>query len=255
MSGRPSDDTITLIGAGLAGALLAIFLSKRGYRVELYERRPDPRKSGGSAGRSINLALSTRGLYALEKAGLADTVRQRSIQMPGRRIHTLDGAVHFQPYGVDPSEVLYAISRAELQILLLNALADAPNVQLEFDQTCVDVNATKGTLTLRHETTGVTTILTRPHIIGTDGSSSAVRMAMLRTPRFDYAQTYLEHGYKELAIPPGPAGAFQIDPNALHIWPREAYATFCRISTAVSRMLMLWRGQLEARPPDCTTIF
>ncbi len=224
MSGKPSPDkTLTLIGAGLAGALLAIFLSKRGYRVELYERRPDPRLSGDSAGRSINLALSTRGLYALEKAGLADSVRERSMQMPGRRIHTLDGAIHFQPYGVNPSEVLYAISRSELQILLLNALADNPNVQLEFDQKCVDVNAAKRTLTLCHEGTGETLTLTRQSIIGADGSSSAVRTAMLRTPRFDYAQTYLEHGYKELTIPPAPDGSFQLDPHALHIWPRSAY--------------------------------
>ncbi len=224
MSGRSSpDETITLIGAGLAGALLAIFLSRRGYWVELYERRPDPRLQGGTAGRSINLALSTRGLYALEQVGLADAARRHGIQMPGRRIHTLDGAVRFQPYGVDPSEVLYAISRAELQLLLLNALAAYPNVQLEFDQKCIDVNAAERTLTLCHEITGETTTLTRQHIIGTDGSSSATRNAMLNTLRFDYAQTYLEHSYKELTIPPSPEGSFQLDPHALHIWPRGAY--------------------------------
>lgn len=224
MSGKPSPDkTITLIGAGLAGALLAIFLSKRGYRVELYERRPDPRLRGGSAGRSINLALSTRGLHALEQVGLADTARQRGIQMPGRMIHTLDGAVRFQPYGTNPSDVLYAISRSELQLLLLNALTGDPNVHLEFNQKCVDVDAAERTLTLHHETTGETTTLTRPHMIGTDGSSSAARLAMLCTPRFDYAQSFSEHGYKELTILPASDGSFQLDPHALHIWPRGTY--------------------------------
>lgn len=223
MPGAPSDQTITLIGAGLAGALLAILLSKRGYRVELYERRSDPRVTGGDAGRSINLALSTRGLHGLQQAGLADIVRQRSITMPGRMIHMLGGEKRFQPYGVNPSEVLYAISRAELQNLLLDALAHAPHVHLAFHTTCMDIDAAKHTLTLCHEPTGEITTLTRQHIIGTDGSSSAVRSAMLRTPRFDYAQTYLEHGYKELTLPPAPDGSFQLEKHALHIWPRGTY--------------------------------
>jgi len=226
MPGTPSDQTITLIGAGLAGALLAILLSKRGYRVELYERRSDPRAvSDGTtgAGRSINLALSTRGLHGLQQAGLADLACQRSVKMPGRMIHTLDGETQFQPYSVNPSEVLYAISRAELQNLLLDALAHHPNVHIAFDVKCVEVNPAKQTLTLSHETTGETTTLIRQHIIGTDGSSSAVRSAMLRMPRFDYSQTYLEHGYKEIVIPPAPNGSFQLDPHALHIWPRGTY--------------------------------
>jgi kynurenine 3-monooxygenase len=227
MPGAPSDQTITLIGAGLAGALLAILLSKRGYQVELYERRPDPRPNsqtvGGSAGRSINLALSTRGLHGLQQAGLVDIVRQRSIQMPGRMIHTLDGDIRFQPYGVNPSDVLYAISRSELQIALLDALAQIPHVHLAFHTTCTDVNAAQRTLTLCHEPSGEITTRTRQPIIGTDGSSSAVRSAMLRTPRFDYAQTYLEHGYKELTLPPAPDGSFQLEKHALHIWPRGTY--------------------------------
>jgi kynurenine 3-monooxygenase len=229
MPGMPSEQTITLIGAGLAGALLAILLSKRGYRVELYERRSDPRamcgasRPGSSAGRSINLALSTRGLHGLKQAGLSDLARQHSIKMPGRLIHTREGETHFQPYGVKPSEVLYAISRAELQNLLLDALSNHANVQLVFDTKCVEVNTAKQTLTLSHETTGETTTLTRQRIVGTDGSSSAVRSAMLRMPRFNYSQTYLEHGYKELTIRPAPDGSFQLDPHALHIWPRGTY--------------------------------
>jgi kynurenine 3-monooxygenase len=214
---------ITLIGAGLAGTLLALLLSRRGYQVEIYERRPDPRTQGSRAGRSINLALSTRGLHGLQQAGLADIACQRSIKMPGRMIHPLDGDITFQPYGVHPSEVLYAISRAELQNLLLDALSQRPNVQVIFDTKCVEVNAAQQSLTLSHETTGATQKLTRQHIVGTDGSASAVRSAMFHTPRFNYSQTYLEHGYKELTIPPTPDGLFQLDPHALHIWPRGTY--------------------------------
>ena len=147
MPDKSSDQTITIVGAGLAGALLAILLSKRGYGVELYERRPDPRLGAGGAGRSINLALSTRGLHALQQAGLADRVRQHSIKMPGRIIHTLDGDTHFQPYGVNASDVLYAISRAELQNLLLDALTHHPKARIAFEASCVEVDTARQTLT------------------------------------------------------------------------------------------------------------
>ena len=229
MPDKSSDQTITIVGAGLAGALLAILLSKRGYGVELYERRPDPRPGAGGAGRSINLALSTRGLHALQQAGLADRVRQHSIKMPGRIIHTLDGDTHFQPYGVNASDVLYAISRAELQNLLLDALTPHSKARIAFEASCVEVDTTRQTLTLshadtgNHASTGETTTLRRQRIIAADGASSAARQAMLRTPRFNYSQTYLEHGYKELTIPAAADGAFQLEPHALHIWPRGAY--------------------------------
>ena len=223
MPDKSSDQTITLVGAGLAGALLAILLSKRGYGVELYERRPDPRLGVDGAGRSINLALSTRGLHALAQAGLADRVRQRSINMPGRMIHTLDGDTHFQPYGVNPSDVLYAISRAELQNLLLDALTRHPKTRIAFEASCLEVDTARQTLTLSHASTGKITTLRRQRIIAADGASSAARQAMLRTPRFNYSQTYLEHGYKELTIPAAADGAFQLEPHALHIWPRGAY--------------------------------
>ena len=223
MPDMPSDRTITLIGAGLAGALLAILLSKRGYGVELYERRPDPRLRGAGAGRSINLALSARGLHGLQQAGLADSVRQRSIDMPGRMIHTLNGETRFQAYGVHPSDVLYAISRAELQNLLLDALAHHSNARIAFETRCVAVDADQQTLTLSHASTGEISTIRRQRIIAADGASSAARLAMLRTPRFNYSQSYLEHGYKELAIPAAADGAFQLEPHALHIWPRGAY--------------------------------
>ena len=216
-------EQVTLIGAGLAGSLLAIFLAKRGFQVEVYERRPDPRHVTQSAGRSINLALSTRGIYALEQVGLAESVLQRAVAMPGRMIHTLEGEVHFQPYGQHASEVLYAISRADLNRTLLHAAEEYAGVRLFFNQQCIGVQCDTGTLTFRDVTTGTEQSVGASRIIGTDGSASVVRTSMLSLGRFNYAQHYLEHGYKELTIPSGPGGAWQIEPHALHIWPRGTY--------------------------------
>ena len=221
---RPtSPDQLTLVGAGLAGSLLAILLARRGLQVELYERRPDPRRVSDPAGRSINLALSTRGLHALQQVGLAEAIKRDSIPMRGRMIHSLDGAVRFQPYGKDDSEVLYAISRADLNKTLLDAADDHAGVQMFFQHRCLGVNCTTGELHLRQETTGHARSLPAGRIIGTDGSASALRVSMLSTPRFNFSQNYLEHGYKELTLPPAPDGTFQLDQHALHIWPRNAY--------------------------------
>jgi kynurenine 3-monooxygenase len=218
-----ASDSITVVGAGLAGSLLAMLLARRGLCVDVYERSADPRQAADTAGRSINLALSTRGLYALEQVGLAEAAKQCSIPMRGRMIHTLDGAVRFQPYGKDDSEVLYAISRAGLQNTLLDAAEAYPDVRIRFQERCLGVTCSTGDLYLRNEATGRERTLPQCRIIGADGSASAVRSAMLSTARVNVAQDYLEHGYKELTIPPGPRGTFQLDPHALHIWPRGAY--------------------------------
>lgn len=223
IQGLSPSDSITLIGAGLAGSLLALFLANRDIRVNLVERRSDPRLTPTSAGRSINLALSTRGLYALDQVGLAEKVRQHSIPMPGRMIHTLDGNVTFQPYGKDDTEQLYSISRHDLQCRLLNAAEANPSVQIEFEQRCIGANARTGALQLRHEGTARTSTRAPSRVIGTDGSASAIRHAMLTTPRFNFSQAFLEHGYKELTIPAGPNNTFRLAPNALHIWPRGTY--------------------------------
>jgi kynurenine 3-monooxygenase len=216
-------ETITIVGAGLAGALLALFLAQRGLRVEVYERRPDSRQGGVSAGRSINLALSTRGLHALQQVGLADTVRRDAIVMRGRMIHPLGDTVRFQPYGQNDAEVLYAITRADLNSRLLQAATAYPGVQLQFNAQCTGANFSTRTLHMRHALTGRDQEVPAQHIIGTDGATSALRRAMLSTERFNFAQQYLEHGYKELTMPPGPQGRFQLEPNALHIWPRGTY--------------------------------
>ena len=223
MTGTLSSESITIVGAGLAGSLLAMFLARHGLRVEVYERRPDPRQVADHAGRSINLALSTRGLYALEQIGLAETATHSSMPMRGRMIHTLDGTVRFQPYGKDDSEVLYAISRAGLQNTLLDATEAYPNIRITFQERSLGLTCSTGELHLRHEVTGRDRTLPPSRIIGADGSASAIRNAMLSTPRFNFSQDTLEHGYKELTIPSGPQGAFQLDPHALHIWPRGTY--------------------------------
>jgi kynurenine 3-monooxygenase len=223
MQGKPTSDAITIVGAGLAGSLLAIFLAKRGIRVDMIERRPDPRHMTTSAGRSINLALSTRGLHALNQVGLADVIRQQSVIMRGRMIHTLDGDVTFQPYGKDETEVLYAVSRHDLQCQLLRAAENYADVSIAFQQRCIGANSATGELCLRHEVTAQECRRPPGCVIGTDGSASAIRHAMLTTPRFNFSQTYLEHGYKELTIPAGPHGTYQLEPHALHIWPRRAY--------------------------------
>ncbi len=220
MSSKPQ---ITLVGSGLAGSLLAIELTKRGYPVRLFERRQDMRKHRISAGRSINLAISTRGIHALKQAGLWDEMQRIIIPMRGRMMHAVSGELSFMPYGKDESEVINAISRAELNIALMNA-AEKRGVAIEFDQRCVGYDARSGKLRLRDELRGDERELATDVAIGTDGSASAIRLAMQTTlPRFNLSQQYLDYGYKELTIPAGPGGAHQLEINALHIWPRGSF--------------------------------
>jgi kynurenine 3-monooxygenase len=214
--------TITLVGSGLAGPLLAIELKKRGFDVRLYERRPDMRKVRMSAGKSINLALSTRGIHALRAAGAWEEMRRIIIPMRGRMMHSVTGELSFMPYGKDETEVINSISRAELNIALMNA-AEERGVAIHFNQRCTGYDHRTGAVRLRDEETGKTATVKSEVVIGTDGAASAIRAAMLHAPRFNYAQSYLEYGYKELTIPAGPKGEHQIETNALHIWPRGSF--------------------------------
>jgi kynurenine 3-monooxygenase len=223
METRTSPQTITLIGAGLAGSLLAIFLARRGLHVDIYERRSDMRLVTMSAGRSINLAMSTRGIHALQQVGLYDAIRPLTIPMRGRVIHPLAGPLAFQPYGQDSTEVLHAISRADLNTALLHAAEAYPGVRLFFAEQCRGFQVRSGELTLYNATRHTERVIQAAPIIGTDGAASAVRTALLSVGRFNFSQDYLAHGYKELTIPPGPDGAFQLDKHALHIWPRGTY--------------------------------
>jgi kynurenine 3-monooxygenase len=219
-----------LVGSGLAGGLLAAYLGRRGHQVELYERRPDPRAGNFVGGRSINLALSTRGIHALEQLGISDEVLRHAIPMRGRMVHDKSGALHFAPYDVDPSKCINSIGRAALNTTVIDAALRHPNVDVHFNHQCTDVDLDTATAQLLN----LSTTPARPEpqslnsagdaVIGVDGAFSAVRQAMLKKlSGFDYDESYLAHGYKELTIPPAPNGEWQMEKNALHIWPRKSF--------------------------------
>jgi kynurenine 3-monooxygenase len=212
---------VTIVGSGLAGTLLACMLVKAGRSVELYEKRPDPRIHGQDAGRSINLALSARGLHALRQVGLADDVVKSSILMRGRMIHARDGSLAFQPYGKDESEALHSVSRAGLNLKLVESAARYANVRMHFAHRCAGIDLKTGELEFVAEDKSV--VKPSEFVIGADGAYSAIRSSMQKNDRFDYSQDYLTHGYKELSIPPAANGGFQMEPNALHIWPRGSF--------------------------------
>lgn len=213
---------ITLIGGGLVGALLAQLLARRGFAVDVFEKRPDPRRAGFAGGRSINLALAERGLQALRTAGLAEDVLQRAVMMRGRMVHPLQGDCSLQRYGVDDSEVIWSVSRGGLNMLLLDA-AEASGVRFHFGQALLNADLDARRITLSDES-GTQRQHDAAVLIGADGAGSALRAAMDSYRPLGIRIEPLGHGYKELEIPPG-AGAerFAIEPNALHIWPRGGY--------------------------------
>src|SRR5256884_7507733 len=219
-----------LIGSGLAGGLLAAYLGRRGYDVELYERRSDPREGNLVGGRSINLALSTRGIHALEQLGIAEEVLRNAIPMRGRMIHPAEAgqAPIFIPYDRDPKKFINSIGRAALNTTVIEAAQRYPNVRVHFNHRCTDVDLTGPVAYL--ETSSVQAAVSaanpQPHmikargdaVIGVDGAFSAVRQSMQKKlKQFEYDESYLAHGYKELTIPPSPAGSWQMEKNALHI--------------------------------------
>jgi kynurenine 3-monooxygenase len=216
---KSTPDKITLIGAGLNGPLLAILLMQRGFAVEIFERRPDMRTVRMSAGRSINLALSTRGIHGLQQAGLWDKMLSIIIPMKGRMMHSVAGDLTFQPYGKDDREVINSISRAELNIALMNA-AEAQGADIHFNQRCKRFDLKTGSVRLRNDDTGEETTKEAGVVIGCDGSASAIRAEMLKLPRFNFSQQYLDYGYKELTIPASSEGKHLLETHALHIWPR-----------------------------------
>jgi kynurenine 3-monooxygenase len=213
------DAHVVVAGAGLVGSLLALLLKRRGYDVVLCERRADPRAAGYVGGRSINLALSDRGLRALELAGIREDVEKVAIAMPGRRMHAVDGTGPFMPYGLY-GEAIRSVSRGGLNVTLLNLL-DQAGVPVRFEHRCEDIDLAQRSV--RFAAPNGPMKLEGDVVVGADGAFSAIRYAMQRTDRFEYSQTYLPHGYKELAIPAGPSGEFLLDKNALHIWPRSSY--------------------------------
>lgn len=214
---------ITIVGAGLAGSLLSVYLAKKGYNVNVYERRPDMRKTSISAGKSINLALSTRGIHALKEVGLYDEIKKISIPMYGRMIHSLDGSTSLQPYGRDKSEYINSVSRGELNKKLMDLAQHHHSVKIHFNMRCLSMDMDKNELYFHSDDTQITTAIHSDITIATDGATSPVRMEMLKIPRFDFKQEYENYGYKELHIPPNADGSFRMEKNALHIWPRGAF--------------------------------
>jgi kynurenine 3-monooxygenase len=213
----------TLIGSGLAGGMMAAFLGRRGHGVNLYERRGDPHAGNLVGGRSINLALSTRGIHALQQLGIADEVLQHAIPMRGRMIHDRDGELHFTPYDRDPAKCINSIGRGALNTVTIDAAQRYPNVRVHFNHQCTGVDLEEPSAQLRNTETGESLVSRADAIIGVDGAFSIVRRAMQRLDRFNYSQSYLAHGYKELTIPPSDDRGWRMEKHALHIWPRKSF--------------------------------
>ena len=213
-------EKFTLIGAGLTGPLLATYLAQQGYSVEIFERRPDMRKESISAGRSINLALSIRGNHALKEVGLYDKIKPNTIPMKGRMIHGLNGGIHLQPYGQKENEVIFSVSRAHLNMELMTLAEETGNVTIRFNHQLLSADLKQNKLLFQLSDSLEKIEWSFNRVIGCDGSASILRKSIVENADIQYVKKPLGHGYKELTIPPMKSGKFQIEPNALHIWPR-----------------------------------
>jgi kynurenine 3-monooxygenase len=259
MSSKPS---LTLIGGGLVGALLAQQLARRGFAVDVFEKRADPRVAGFAGGRSINLALAERGLQALRSAGLAEDVLRRAVMMRGRMVHTADGRSALQRYGVDDSEVIWSVSRGGLNTLLLDA-AEAAGVRFHFGQGLVTADFDAGRMRVV-DLDGIEREVDAPVLVGADGAGSALRSAMNAYRPLGERTEWLGHGYKELEIPPAarlPVGIprasgghdqYAIEPHALHIWPRGGYMCIALPNTEGSFTVTLFLPAQGAHPSFAT---
>ena len=213
---------VMVIGGGLVGSLLSANLARQGYKVRLFERRSDSRGVVVEAGKSINLALSTRGWKALDMIDMRQEIEKIAIPMYGRLIHDVEGNTSMQPYGKE-GQAIYSVSRGDLNIALLNKAETGYGVELFFDSKCMDVDFEKGEAQFLNGITGEISTETADLIFGTDGAFSEVRHSMQRSRRFNYEQEFIPHGYRELLMPAGENGTHKLEKNALHIWPRGGY--------------------------------
>jgi kynurenine 3-monooxygenase len=218
---RP-DQPVNIVGAGLAGALLAVLLARRGFPVNLYDRRPDPRHAESERGRSINLALAARGIAALERAGMMQHIRPILIPMRGRMIHSLAGETQLQPYGQRQEEVINSVSRADLNRLLIEEAARHPRVRLYFRHTCLAAIPEADALRLRDEAAGSECNVPIAPTLAADGAGSAIRSSLARSGLLSVREDRLDHDYKELTIP-ARDGRHVMEAHALHIWPRGGF--------------------------------
>lgn len=211
---------VTIVGAGLVGSLLSIYLAKKGYKISVFERRADMRKISMSAGKSINLALSDRGWKGLEGVGIADEIRKIAIPMYGRFIHHKNGSTAYQPYGKE-NQAIYSVSRADINMKLMDLAEQHDSIQFHFDERCTNIDRSTLTTSFEHNSSKKITQTKSDLLFGADGAFAASRLNMqLQSDRFEYNQNYIDCGYKELIIPPGENGKFLLEKNALHIWPR-----------------------------------
>jgi kynurenine 3-monooxygenase len=216
-------ETLRIVGAGPVGSLLALFLARRGFDVELYERRPDMRREALSAGRSINLAVSTRGLHALRSVGMEREVLATATPMQGRMMHAVSGELSFQPYGKADSDCIYSISRGGLNQALMTAAEATGRVRIHFRHPALGLDAA-GALRVKDDVNGQERTLAPGSVVfGTDGSASALRADVIGRTRGERSQQLLDYGYKELQLPAGAGGQFQLERKALHIWPRGTF--------------------------------
>jgi len=214
-------EPVNIVGAGLAGALLAVLLARRGFAIRLFERRPDPRQREQERGRSINLALAARGIRALEQAGLIERIRPLLIPMRGRMVHDRAGATTLHPYGQRDEEVIYSVGRAALNRLLIEEATQHAGVTVRFNQTCLGAFPARDTLRFRDVNTSSDHDVPLTPTIATDGAGSAIRSSLASAGHLTVREEFLDHDYKELTIPP--AAAHVLDRNALHVWPRGGF--------------------------------
>jgi kynurenine 3-monooxygenase len=215
--------TATIVGAGLVGSLWAVYLSKAGYKVKIYEARPDIRKADISAGKSINLALSDRGWKALDAVGVGDEIRKIAIPMSGRIMHDMEGNLSYQPYGKE-GQSIYSVSRGGVNAKMMDIAEENGNAEIHYNEKCTGVDLENGIVYLENTETGIQSEIQSDLVFGTDGAFSAVRyQAMQKLDRFDYSQKYIEDGYREILLPANEDGSYKLDKNALHIWPRGRF--------------------------------
>ena len=210
-------EKVTIIGAGLTGPLMATLLANNNYTVDIYERRPDMRTKSISAGRSINLALSARGIQALKDVGVFEQVEPNILPMKGRMIHDRHGKTDLQPYGQKNDEVIFSVSRSELNMILMDQAENTGKVKIYFNQPLIGADLDKKELEFEDGNVPFNIVM------GSDGSSSQLRGAIVEKNRTKFIKKPLGHGYKELTIPASDLGDYLIDPHALHIWPRGEF--------------------------------
>lgn len=213
---------VLIVGAGLVGSLHAVFMAKRGYNVKIYERRPDLRKADIAAGKSINLVVAHRGWTALRKAGIEEQIRKITVPVYSRMTHDVDSTTNKLPYSID-NKAIHSVSRGGLNAELMTIAEQYENVSFHFDEKCLDIDLESNTAYFENSNNGKQTEIKADLIVGSDGAFSAVRTRLMKTDRFNYSQEYIDHGYKELVIPPNEDGSAKIPQDSLHIWPRKNF--------------------------------